>query len=88
MMGELDTVKFLKTTHKVLSQTGHVSHESQIDAIIEVDGELRLNSALDIGIEHEVFYALIGSACCPSGLSLDSKAIMTRSVCSSSTISS
>ncbi|MET0887791.1 MAG: hypothetical protein ABWX92_15225 [Mycetocola sp.] len=60
IIGQLDTIKFLKTTYKVLSQTGHVSHESQTDAIIEVDGEYRLQPEPEPFFEHEVLYALTG----------------------------
>lgn len=60
MMGQLDSIKFLKKTYKVLSQVGHVSHESQLDAIVEVDGEYHLATEPQPTFTHEVLYALAG----------------------------
>lgn len=60
MMGQLDAVKFLKTTYKVLSQVGHVSHESQFDAFVEFDGKYHLTPEPEEAFTHEVLYALAG----------------------------
>lgn len=60
MMGQLDSIKFLKTTYKVLSQVGHVSHESQFDAFVEDDGRYHLTTEPQPSFTHEVLYALVG----------------------------
>ncbi|WP_448808358.1 hypothetical protein [Agromyces bauzanensis] len=60
IIGTLDTVKFLKTTYKVLSQVGHVSHEAWTDTFEDVDGKLHIRDQPEPSWEHEIVYSLAG----------------------------
>lgn len=60
MMGELDEIEFLKVTYKVLSQVGHVSHESWTDTFVDVDGQLQIRESPDDYLDHEILYCLAG----------------------------
>ncbi|MFC9560087.1 DUF5677 domain-containing protein [Agromyces sp. NPDC056965] len=60
IMNELDSVMFLKSSYKVLSQVGHVTHEAALDFIVEVEGELQLRDSPEASMEHELLYALAG----------------------------
>lgn len=62
ILAELDSVKFLQTTYRVLSQVGHVTHQAATDSVIEVDGKVHLADEPEETMDVEVLYTLVGVA--------------------------
>lgn len=60
IMAELDSVKFLAVTYKLMSSTGHVSHETALDYFIDVDGDLHIQDDPESTFTDETLYALAG----------------------------
>lgn len=60
MMAELDSVRFLAVTYKLMSSTGHVSHETALDYFIDVDGEPHIQDDPESTFTDETLYALAG----------------------------
>jgi hypothetical protein len=60
IMAELDSVKFLSASYRVLSQVGHVTHQAPIDFVIEVEGVVQLRTEPEPDEHAEFLYALTG----------------------------
>jgi hypothetical protein len=62
IMADLDAVKFLGASYRVLSQVGHVTSQAMMDFLREEQGEVRLSRNPEVVYQREVLYALTGFA--------------------------
>lgn len=60
IMAELDSVKFLAASYRVLSQVGHVTHQAHLDFVVEEEGVVRLRTEPEADAHVEMLYALTG----------------------------
>lgn len=60
IMAELDSIKFLAVSYRVLSQVGHVTHQAPLDFVVENEGVVRLRTEPEASEHTEMLYALTG----------------------------
>ncbi|SFS07620.1 hypothetical protein SAMN04487846_2261 [Microbacterium sp. cf046] len=60
MMTELDSIKFLAASYRVLSQVGHVTHQAALDFVTEDQGVVRLRTNPESMEQDHLLYALCG----------------------------
>jgi hypothetical protein len=60
MMAELDDVKFLSLTYKLLSQVSHVSYDAATAHVTKINGEVTLKMDAEDELDHPMLYALAG----------------------------
>lgn len=60
IMSELDSIRFLSTSYRVLSQVGHVTHQAALDFVVEEQGVVQLRTNPEVREHEEILYALSG----------------------------
>lgn len=60
IMAELDSIHFLSTSYRILSQVGHVTHQAALDFVFEVGGETQLRDTPEVRQQAEMLYSLTG----------------------------
>lgn len=60
IMAELDSIRFLSASYRVLSQVGHVTHQAALDFVVEEQGVVQLRTNPQVHEHEQLLYALSG----------------------------